>query len=603
MQPATNLIELWQASRAAHLDRPLIGSKHDGAWRWTSYRQFGDLVDQIRGGLAGLGVQTGDRVAIIANNSLEWAAAAYATYGLRATFVPMYEAQSPNEWQIILEDCGARVAIAASESIYSAIQRMRDKLPMLAHVVGIARPGDATDSWARLAAAGAAHPVPVSQPEPNEIASFIYTSGTTGKPKGVRLSHGNMTSNIQASLSLFPFEPSDRSLSFLPWAHVYGQMCDLHIVIGYGGSTAINDELPRLFQNLAEVKPTLFVAVPRVYNRLYTAMNSQLGAAPAAPRPLKHSGVLPAPGGAHPPDPLPAAPAAPQAPTIGQRIRDSFGGRLKYAFSGSATLAKEVAEFIDAAGIRVFEGYGLTETSPTVTTNSPAGQRIGSVGRAVPGVRIVIDTSVTKQRVEGEIVVYGPNVMAGYHDRPAEDSKVFTADGGLRTGDLGHLDDDGYLYITGRIKEQYKLENGKYVMPSLLEEQLKLSPFIANAFIYGDGRPFNVALIVPSQPEIRGWAVKRELVLGDDLTVDEQVRGLVAAELARLGAEFRSFERPHDFVLLAQDFTVDNGLLTPTLKLKRREVQIRYASMLEQLYDRKPAAPSERTTALSSTPS
>jgi long-chain acyl-CoA synthetase len=266
------------------------------------------------------------------------------------------------------------------------------------------------------------------------------------------------------------------------------------------------------------------------------------------------------------------------------KIRDRFGGRLKYVFSGSATLNRDVAEFIDALGITVYEGYGLTETSPIVTTNSPRGRKFGSVGRVLPGVRVEIDTTVTGDVREGEIVVHGPNVMLGYHHRPEENAQAMTPDGGLRTGDLGYLDADGYLFISGRIKEQYKLENGKYVMPSVLEEVLKLSPYIANIMLYGDGRPFNIALVVPSPPAVSGWAKEQGFELADDLTADPRVRTLIAGELERLAIDFRGFERPRDFLLLKEDFTTDNGLLTPTLKLKRREVVARLGAQIDALY-------------------
>jgi long-chain acyl-CoA synthetase len=274
---------------------------------------------------------------------------------------------------------------------------------------------------------------------------------------------------------------------------------------------------------------------------------------------------------------------------IFQKIRDRFGGRLRYAFTGSASISRHVIEFIDALGIEVYEGYGLTETSPVVTTNSPGHRKFGSVGRALPGVRVEIDTSVTDDHQTGEIIVYGPNVMLGYHNRPEDNAAALMPDGGLRTGDLGHLDADGYLYITGRIKEQYKLENGKYVMPSALEETLKLSPFIANVMIHGDGRPYNVALVVPDAQAVRGWAQKQGLTLPDDVCTDERVHDLVVSEIARLSEEFKGFEKPRAVALVGDDFTIGNGLLTPTLKLKRREVLARHGKLIDELYARSPA--------------
>jgi long-chain acyl-CoA synthetase len=265
------------------------------------------------------------------------------------------------------------------------------------------------------------------------------------------------------------------------------------------------------------------------------------------------------------------------------KIREKLGGRLKYAISASATLGHDVAEFIDALGLTVYEGYGLTETSPIVAANFPGHRKLGSVGQVLPNVRVLIDTSEGTNG-DGEIIVYGPNVMVGYHQRPEENAKAFTRDGGLRTGDLGHLDPEGFLFVTGRIKEQYKLENGKYVMPSPLEEELKLSPYIANVFIHGADRPFNVALVVLAEDAVRGWARDEGLLLAGDLAADARVRRLIGAELDARSRGFRAFERPRDFVILSEDFTVENGLLTPTLKLKRREVLARHAARIEPLY-------------------
>jgi long-chain acyl-CoA synthetase len=434
----------------------MLGSKKGGAWTWTSYRQFKALVEPLRAGLAALGVTAGDRVAFIGDNSVEWAAAAYATYGLGAAFVPMYQAQRPSEWQFILADCGARAVFVANEQSYGALQEMRHKLPDLAHVIGIARPAGAADSWSTIVAAGAAKPVPAASPDPGSIAGFIYTSGTTGQPKGALLSHANILSNLVAVHEIFPLTSEERYLSFLPWAHSFGQTVELHMLVSFGASLAINDELPRLLENMAEVKPTVLVAVPRIFNRIYDSVNHDIAGRPKLLQRIIHGGLR----GAIKRQrgerlgPIERLELAFDDKAVFHKIRERFGGHLKYVFSGSATLSQEVAEFIDALGIDVYEGYGLTETSPIVTSNSPGGRRFGSVGRPLPGVRVVIDTKVGKNEREGEIVVYGPNVMIGYHHRPEENQQALMSDGGLRTGDLGYLDEDGFLYITGRIKEQ-----------------------------------------------------------------------------------------------------------------------------------------------------
>jgi len=586
MKPLTNLVELYQQSCARYADREILGTRHAGAWRWVTYRRLRYLIDDVRAGLAGLGVEPGDRVAFIGDNSVAWAAAAYATYGLAAAFVPMYQAQRPSEWRFILADCGARVVFVATEAAYDAVQGMRASLPRLGHVIGLARADGAPDSWAGLVASGTARPVEARSPDPQQIAGFIYTSGTTGEPKGALLSHRNITSNIEAVHQVIQLSPNDRYLSFLPWAHSYGQTVELHMLLSYGASLAINDELPRLLDNLAEVKPTVLVAVPRIFHRIYEVVTREIAGRPAVLQKLVQRGVQQAikRGRGEPLGALERIELAFEDAMIFQKIRDRFGGRLRYAFTGSATISPQVAEFIDALGITVYEGYGLTETSPIVTTNSPAGRRFGSVGKVLPGVRVEIDTSVINDKKQGEIVVYGPNVMLGYHNRPAETAAALMPDGGLRTGDLGYFDDDGYLYITGRIKEQYKLENGKYVMPSVLEEALKLSPLIANVMVYGDGRPFNVAVVVPNVPALQAWAQDRDLTLHEIPARDDRVHALIVAEIERLSAGWKGFEKPRAIAVVDEDFTVGNGLLTPTLKLKRREAVARYREVIDGLY-------------------
>jgi long-chain acyl-CoA synthetase len=242
-----------------------------------------------------------------------------------------------------------------------------------------------------------------------------------------------------------------------------------------------------------------------------------------------------------------------------------------------------VAAFIDALGITVYEGYGLTETSPIATANYPDHRKMGSVGRPIPGVSIQIDRSITDDPVNGEIIIRGPNVMRGYHHRPEENAAVLMEDHSFRSGDMGYLDSDGYLFITGRIKEQYKLENGKYVVPSPLEEQLKLSPYIANVMIYGANKPHNVALVVPDAEAVRGWCTKQGVAL-EEVARSEQVRQLLRNEIEACSKDIKGYERVQNFIIALEDFTTDNGMLTPTLKLKRRAVLARYGSDLDALY-------------------
>ena len=581
----SNLVELYERAVRDFADRDLFGVKHEDHWHWLTYAEFGALVDDFRAGLASLGVGPGDRVAMVANNCVEWAVAAYATYGLRAAFVPMYEAQAADEWVFILNDCAARVVIGSKRSIYETLVGRKGEVPSLEHVIGIELPDDDSHAFANVVARGGASPVPAIQPAPGEIAGFIYTSGTTGLPKGVVLTHKNFCSNVNDASQRFPIGPDDRCLAFLYWAHAFGQTAELHEFISHGLSLAINDDIANLVANLADVQPTVLVAVPRIFNRIYDGINKQMADRPALIQNLFHAGVKAATRrGRGEKLGLGEAGALKLADAlIFRKVRARLGGRLRFCVSGSAALSKDVAEFVAAIGIDVYEGYGLSEASPVVSSNYPGAQKIGSVGKPFPSVRVVIDRDATGDPVNGEIVIYGDNVMQGYHNRPEENAQAFTADGGLRTGDMGHLDADGFLFITGRIKEQYKLENGKYTVPSPLEEDLKLSPFIANVMLYGENKPFNVALVVPDLSSLERWAKQRGESLGDPKT-DPKILALLQSELDKHSEHFKGYERPKKLLVTLEDFTIENGILTPSLKIKRREVVKRYGAALEALY-------------------
>lgn len=591
-QKFETLVDVYRHATERYGHRPLFGTKGPSGFEWINYREFREQTDAVRGGLAALGIKDGERVAVIANNRPEWAMGAYASYTLGAVWVPMYEEQFDREWEYILNDCEAKVVFVANEAIRDRIVAMQGSLPALKHVVVFDGAGNERSiSFIALKEKGRTTPVDFASPKPEDMAGYIYTSGTTGNPKGVKLSHGNFASNIVAIHELFPIDSSDRSLSFLPWAHCFGQTVELHVLFSLGASLGIAESVPKIVENLGEVKPTILMSVPRIFNKIYDRVQKQLADAGRIKRALfeaalsntrrrralaeegKHSGLVDFKHKLF--DRL-----------VFSKVRNRFGGELRYAITGGAAISKQVAEFIDSLGITVFEGYGLTETTPIAAANYPGTRKLGSVGKAIPGVTITIDTKVTGDPVNGELVVHGPNVMQGYHNLPEENAKVFTEDGGFRTGDMGYVDDEGFLFITGRIKEQYKLENGKYVVPSPLEELLKLSPFITNVMIYGDNRPFNVALVVPDFESLKAWAKERN-ILTEDLSAVcalPRVHELFQRQLDEHSADFKSFEKVREFKLLHEDFTLDNGMLTPSLKLKRRVVMKEHGDLIKALY-------------------
>ena len=589
-----SLPDLFEASVARFGDNPLFGTKQsDGTWAWMSYAEFGEGVARARAGLAGLGVGSGDRVAVILDNSTEWAVGAYGTYTLGAAWVPMYEAQQSKEWQYILADSGAKVAFVADDGARAQLEDHADRLPDLEQVVVIHGEAEgAAITFDELLARGAEAPVDTVHPDPESLAGLIYTSGTTGNPKGVMLSHANLTSNINTYPDLFDIGPDDRTASFLPWAHSFGQVVELHFILAAGASAGLTSA-KTLMDDLPEIKPTILVSVPAVYNRIYDGLKKLMAAEGGIKKMMFDQAMSNA-------DKRSTLAAEGKTSTfvelqqglfdqlVFSKVRDRFGGRLKYAFSGGAAISPEVAEFISALGLTVYEGYGLTETSPVAAANIEGSRKVGTVGREIPGVRIDIDMDAVGSEEVGEIVIHGPNVMMGYYNLPEENEAALTPDGGFRSGDLGSRDDEGFISIRGRIKEQYKLENGKYVVPSPIEEQLQLSGFVTNIMVYGEQRPHNVAVIVPDIEALKRWADDNGL--GDrsieQLLKEEQVTDLIQLELNRYSGPIKGYEKIRGFVLSDEEFTPENGMLTPSLKIKRRAIMTKYGDEIEALYSR-----------------
>jgi long-chain acyl-CoA synthetase len=504
----------------------------------------------------------------------------------------MYEAQTQKDWKYILKDCGAKVVFVATDGIRAQIEEIQSDLPNLSTIVVIDDPagGKAID-YEELLVRGAEAPAARELVNPGDLAGLIYTSGTTGNPKGVMLSHSNIASNLNAVAEIFPLEEEDRSASFLPWAHSFGQTVELHALIFFGASTGITSA-KFLTRDMPEIKPTLLVAVPTVFNKVYDGLVKLMKEEGGAKEKLFNAAL----SNAHKKEALARKGKRSRLVDIQNglfdklvfsKVRDRFGGRVRYAFSGGAAISTEVAELISAVGITVYEGYGLTETSPIATCNTKNGRRVGSVGRAIPGVTITIDTDVTGDNEIGEIVVHGPNVMMGYYNLPEANDEVFTPDGGFRTGDLGHVDSDGYLYIRGRIKEQYKLENGKYVVPSPIEETLMLSGYIAQVMVYGEQRPYNVAAVVPDLEYLTKWAEEHEVDPKDTdaLLHNDAVIDLFKTEITRAQKDIKHYERVRDFILTDKEWTPENGMLTPSLKIKRRAIMAELGAGLDDLYE------------------
>ncbi len=590
-----NLVELFENGVKNFKDNPLFGLKNESntALDWMTYGEVGRRVDNLRGGLVQKGIGKNDVVGFIGNNRPEWAIAAFAAYGAGARFVPMYEAELESTWEYIIKDSGVNLLMVSKPEVYDKVIKFTETIPALKHVYVIE--SSSAGSMAELESIGEKNPSPSAKPKKNDIAALIYTSGTTGEPKGVLLSHGNFTSNAVAGNRIYQdvLTADSRSISILPWAHSYGQTAELYNWMLVGGSIGFMESVTTLGDDLALIKPTFIIAVPRVFNKIYDGLWAKMNETGGAAKALFEMGVnnakkkreLAAEGKSNFLVNLKVAMAD---KIVFKKIRAKFGGRLEGALTASALMNIDISNFFTDIGIPVFDCYGLSETSPAVSMNCFSAFKTGSVGRPIDDVKVVIDKSVVEDGSnDGEIIVYGPNVMHGYHNKPEATRATMTVDGGFRTGDRGRIDEDGYLFITGRIKEQYKLQNGKYVFPGAIEEDIRLLPNIANAMLSGEGKVFNVCLIIPDFEVLAKYAEANDLPTDPNQLIEhQQVKDMLAAEITTsLKKKYGGYEIPKKFIFMADDFSIENGMLTQTMKLKRRVVFEKYNQAIEELYN------------------
>jgi long-chain acyl-CoA synthetase len=566
--------------------------RRDGRWEAISSQEFLRRVAGLSTALVELGVKPGDRVGLFSANRPEWHTADFAITGAGGVTVPVYFNESPDRTTYILKHCGAKVVFVVGVPQLQKLLAVRAKLPELEQIVVADGGGDVPSECLRyetlIAGASAADissfRMRVSQVLPGQLASLIYTSGTTGEPKGVMLTHTNFCSNVTDVGHDFQLNPAeDVALSFLPLAHVYGRTMD-YIYIFQGAALAYVESVDAVAQALLEVRPTITAAVPRFFEKIYARLVEQGSKNTGVKRMLFDWAMRVAE--------MSAQWRASQrhanlAVTLQQKLADALvyrkirigmGGRLRLISSGGAPLSKELAEFFWAVGIPIYQGYGLTETSPIVSSNYPE-NRMGSSGKPIPNVQV-------RAVEDGEILVKGPCVMQGYYKNPEATREVLSEDGWFRTGDIGYLDKDNYLFITDRKKDLIKTAAGKFVAPQPIENALKTSPYILNAMVVGDKRKFIVALIVPNPATVAAKAADQGIKFASnaELAAHPWVHELIDSEVKRLTVHLAQYETIKRFALLPEDFTFDNGSLTFTLKLKRRVVEQQYAPVIESLY-------------------
>lgn len=564
----------------------------DSAWHAISSQEFLRRVAGLSQALLELGVKPGDRVGLFAANRPEWHTADFAITGAGGVTVPVYFKESSDRMVYILNHSEAKVVFVAGRAQLEKLLGVRPQLPAVEQIIvadgGSDVPAECLRYETLIASTGgaeiASYRLRASQVLPGQLASIIYTSGTTGEPKGVMLTHTNFCSNVADVGSDFALRTAtDVAISFLPLAHVYGRTLD-YIYLFQGVPIAYIEAIEDVAQALLEVRPTVLAAVPRFFEKIYARLMEK----GTAERGLKKKIFLWAIGvaersalwrcGEHPADPLLKLQWALADKLVYAKIRAGTGGRLRLVSSGGAPLSKALAEFFWAVGIPIYQGYGLTETSPIISSNYPR-NRVGSSGRPIPNVEVRI-------AADGEILAKGPCVMQGYYKHPEETREVVTEDGWFHTGDIGYLDKDNYLFITDRKKDLLKTSAGKFVAPQPIENALKTSPYILNAMIVGDRRKFIVALIVPNAQTVSAKAAEQGISFSSNLEMSRHpfVRSLIEAEIARLTVHLAQYETIKRFALLPDDFTFDNGALTFTLKLKRRVVEEKFRDIIESLY-------------------
>jgi long-chain acyl-CoA synthetase len=554
-----------------------------------------ELLRRVAGlsmALVELGVKPGDRVALFAANRPEWHAADLAIIGAGAVTVPIYFNESTERMTYILRHSEAKVIFVAGAEELKKLLACRAQVPELEQIIvadaGTDLPPECLRYETLIVSAGgaeiAAFRMRASQVLPGQLCTIIYTSGTTGEPKGVMLTHTNMSSNVTDSCATFDFRPSlDLALSFLPLAHVYGRMLD-YIYLFNGVTVAYVESIDLVAQSLLELHPTVIAAIPRFFEKIYARMMEQGSKNTGLKRKLFEWSMDVARRAA--PWRSSGKPAslgltlewALADKLVYSKVRASLGGKLRMVFSGGAPLSKDLAEFFWSVGVPIYQGYGLTETSPILTSNYPE-NRVGSSGRPIPNVVIRIAE-------DGEIMAKGPCVMQGYYKNADATREAIDKDGWFHTGDIGHLDSDNYLFITDRKKDLIKTAGGKYVAPQPIENALKTSPYILNAMLVGDQRRFVVALLVPNAATVSAKAQSNGIRFSshEEMAAHPWVRSLMENEVSRLTVNLGQWETIKRFALLPEDFTYDNGGLTFTLKLKRRVVEQKYKDIIDKLY-------------------
>lgn len=591
-EPRT-LCDIFLAAEASGRPNLLI-SKVQGEWRPISAADFGFAVRALSLGLNSLGVQPGDRVAILSENRPEWAMADYAILCAGAWSVPIYPTLPAGQIAPLLNDSGAKAIFVSSPEQLAKIRTIKGQCRSLEYVIAVeasppSEPGYLTFGQVvdkgrpTLEMSPGVFEQRATRVKPDDVATIIYTSGTTGEPKGAMLTHRNFVSDVQNSCQVVPITGEATALSFLPLSHVFERMLD-YSYLYRKASISYAESIEKLRDNFLEVEPHCFGAVPRVYEKVHARITDRVESGSGLKKKIFAWAVRVGKerlGYRERRESMPAGlawKAKLADKLVFHKIRAALGSRFQFAVSGGAPLSRDLAQFFFGAGVTIYEGYGLTETSPVICVNGPNAWRLGTVGRPIPGVEVKIAE-------DGEILTRGPHVMKGYFNKPEATAEAIDQDGWFHTGDIGHLDADGFLTITDRKKDLIVLAGGKKAAPQPIENELKKSAFISLPVVLGDKHKFLVALIVPNFDRLKEFAAEKNLSFQPgSIDANLEVRALFQREIDAYNVDKPHHEQIRAFALLPADLTVEDGSITPTLKVKRRILESRYQNLIEGMY-------------------
>jgi long-chain acyl-CoA synthetase len=586
--PIATINDLFRRVAAAANPRAVLWQDEFGHWLPISSDQIYQRVRALAKAFLTWGAHKGDRIALVSENRWEWAVTDFAVLAIGAADVPIYPTLTGEQMAALIKDAGCRIAVVSTRQQYDKLNSVRARTG-LERIVMMDTPAPEgaiamSDLLAGADALGSERdPVfdaLVRAAEPSDLATLIYTSGTTGEPKGVMLTHGNIAANQSCATTAFSFGPTDACISFLPLSHITARALD-YVMYTSGAQVAYCSQFDKLPQSMKEVRPTVIVGVPRVYEKIRQAVEQKSSVSRVKKRILNWAvGV----GSRHVDEVYSGRqPSSLQWKLAGKlvygKVQEAFGGRVKVFISGGAPLGTDTARWFASVGIALWEGYGLTETSPVISLNTPVKQRMGSVGPIIPNIEL-------KLAEDGELLVRGPSVFAGYWQKPEANAECFDAGGWFRTGDIGHIDGDGFLYVTDRKKELLKTSGGKLVAPQPIENMLKNSILVGQAALVGDKHKFISALISPNFAALDNWARQQGIDPSShlELVADSRVIGLYGQLVSEVNSGLANFETLKRFRVVAEEWTQETGELTPSLKLKRRVITERYAGAIAELY-------------------